>query len=273
MSKKFLFLVEGQETEPDIIGTVFERYGFNSVKANRQTIDGSIEFNISELSDNKDNIVIAQAYNNRLEDVLKKYQDRYCDLGKLFSKDESLFAGIFLIFDVDHTSMDSLNELFGKFNNESDGLLLVNSPCIEVLSEPDRVQELIIREHFKEYKKERRSKINEQYHCTITKYICDHFEENVVKFLTQNYEEFNENNISLHPQLVIEQINLKNERNADGSAIIRYFTTVIYVAIAFVKGLLKQENNYPLVLAFFLEMGKKDVKQGKDSASPEWSSL
>ena len=49
----------------------------------------------------------------------------------------------------------------------------------------------------------------------------------------------------------MDQINRMNVRNEDGSALYRYFTTVVYVAIAYMKGLTSRIDNYKDVRNFF----------------------
>ena len=158
------------------------------------------------------------------------------------------FSGIFLIFDVDHCSNDKLEILSECFNNESDGLLLVSSPCIEVLSEPERTSVLNIKKTFEEYKKERNAAICPIHNCSVIDYICENFEKLIIEFITKNRNDFN---VSEHPRLVVKRINESNIRKPDNSATIRYFTTVIYVAIAYMKGLTKEVDNYKTVKSFF----------------------
>ena len=65
------------------------------------------------------------------------------------------------------------------------------------------------------------------------------------------YAEFHDDNVIEHPHLVVDRINQMNVRNDDGSALYRYFTTVVYVAIAYMKGLTAKVDNYKTVRDFF----------------------
>ena len=64
-----------------------------------------------------------------------------------------------------------------------------------------------------------------------------------------------------HPRLVVDKINKMNDRinykNEKGKIITecfyRYFTTVIYVFIAYINGLTIQIDNYDIVYNFFKE--------------------
>lgn len=66
-----------------------------------------------------------------------------------------------------------------------------------------------------------------------------------------NRYEFDELNILEHPGLVIEKINKENFRSED-QVIYRYFTTVLYVALAYICGKTKQIENYLEVREFLL---------------------
>ena len=76
-------------------------------------------------------------------------------------------------------------------------------------------------------------------------------------FLKQNYIDFNEPNIMEHPSLVIKKINQENIRE-DNYVYYRYFTTVIYVCIAYALGLTKQIENYNEVYSFFKSYIKEE---------------
>ena len=59
-----------------------------------------------------------------------------------------------------------------------------------------------------------------------------------------------------HPRLIVEKINCLNERvnlpnRCDSYVIYRYFSTVVYVAIASSRGLTREIENYGIVKSFF----------------------
>ncbi len=245
-------MVEGEKAEPILLENVLKRYGFNCIKTTQQAIDGSIELDVKKFVNGYNNVVIAQAAKNMISSFLKLVEKyKYFDFNNALtiSDDGSLvYAGVFMIFDVDHTAKDVLSNAMRKFNNENEGLLLVSSPCIEVMADYGREKELEIKEHVKEYKKE----LNRRYPNGALQYIIGNFESLAIKFLDQNRKDFNEENIMNHPQLVVDAINSLNTRNADGSALYRYFTTVIYVAIAYLHGLTREISNYSAVREFFI---------------------
>ena len=87
-------------------------------------------------------------------------------------------------------------------------------------------------------------------------YIKDNFNELMLFFLRKNQRDFGENNIMEHPRLILESINTNNVRvncpnREDSYVVYRYFSTVIYVAIAYANGLTREIDNYRLVEGFF----------------------
>ena len=162
-----------------------------------------------------------------------------------------------MIYDVDHNDNEDVELMFNKFNNESDGLLLLNSPCLEVLADinVDEKRELKFN-HLNEYKKSLNKYHNLNGNENSVKYIINHFNEIMMHFLEMNKKEFNENNIMEHPRLIKDKINLDNERvnckkKEDSYVIFRYFTTVLYVAIAYANKLTNEIDNYEIVHSFF----------------------
>ena len=64
-----------------------------------------------------------------------------------------------------------------------------------------------------------------------------------------------------HPRLIIDYINKYNERvnyskdTGDESYVIyRYFTTVVYVFIAYINGLVREIDNYDIVYQWLSDM-------------------
>ncbi len=245
----YLLIVEGQKGEYEVFAPVLERYGFNVVHSKKlqSWASAHIGFDITELNDDKNNIVIAQAPKNRLGELLKLDSADF-DFDLAFKRQ---FNGIFLIFDVDHTSNDDLERMIRIHSDETDkGLLLVSSPCIEILSEPERKNILRV-SHLRDYKKERNIFCSDvlKLGCNAIKYIADNFESLALQFLELNYFEFNEPNVMEHPQLVVNKINVENERT-DKLVVYIYFTTVVYVLIAVIFGLNREIENYGLIKKF-----------------------
>lgn len=257
MTKNFLIITEGISTEPTILESIFKKYGFNVVKSEPIKIneeDDPFDLCFSELSEKSDNVIIAQGPRNRIRDFLMLANKNKQDIDRYFIKLKRNFAGVFLVYDVDHTLKDDLEEMCNKYNDETSGLLLLSSPCIEILSEPDRIKK-IETEHLKTYKKERREWASFNYSKSIENYIIENFEDLVLKFIKKNCEESESNNIMDHPDFVLKQINKFNDRTFVSKDVLpvvyRYFTTTIYVCIAYIKGITKQIENSDEVIKFF----------------------
>ena len=255
MSKSFLLIVEGAKTEKNILQSVFMKYGFNVVCKEQMHIDDDIneyaDFEKTRLSDDKDTVVIIQGIRTRISELMQQYQSQTSDFEKLFGEFREKFAGIFFIYDVDHTSNEDLKKMFDKFQDETSGMLLVSSPCIEIMHEPKRTKELYV-QHLKKYKAASNVECHKIHQKSVAEYIIDNFETLALEFISKNYIESNLSNVMEHPQFVIEQINKTNDRSAeDGSVLYRYFTTVVYVCIAYINGLVKEFDNIETVKNFF----------------------
>ncbi len=257
MTKNFLIITEGIRTEPDILETVFNRYGCNVLRKERIRVsddDHSFDFDISELSEGRINIVIVQGPRNRIHDFLALIDSRTDDIERMFSGFERIFSGVFLVYDVDHTSKDELAQMFEKFCDESSGLLLLSSPCIEILSETER-EDPIVTDHLKTYKAERNVWAQNNFRKSAKDYIIENFERQVIYYINRNCEESGSKNVMEHPAFVLQRINALNERgfvSKDVQPVIyRYFTTVLYVCVAYILGLTKEIENSDTVLDFF----------------------
>ena len=200
----------------------------------------------------KNNIVVIQGPRNRISDLLKLFKKEHISLDKWLLKSYGIFAGVFWIYDVDHTTKEELDEMFNNFQDESTrGLLLVSSPCIEVVADINRTNELNCG-HLYEYKKEMNLKLEKICGKHTKQYIIDNFERLILYYLEKNFKESNNPNIMEHPSFIVKKINELNERGDPTIVLYRYFTTVIYCSIAFIFGLTKEIDNYEIVKNFFL---------------------
>ena len=259
MTKNFLLIVEGEVTEKDIMTSVFERYGIEVYDKGKLDLNNARaeELTIKQFSVPADrNIILLQGPKNRIHDWLKDINNKTEDFERFFNNLDGLFAGIFVIYDVDHTSKDDLLEMFNKFNDEtSNGLLLLSSPCIEVMVDKERKSDLMVT-HLKEYKIELNTKYNKEYKCSAKQFIVKNFESLALYYLEKNVEELHCKNVMEHPALILSKINELNERtfvSSDNQPVhYRYFTTVIYVCIAYIYGLTKEAENAGEVKKFLL---------------------
>ncbi len=262
MNKKFLLIVEGKETEKTILKSVLEKCDVDVYICEQIDINANIDDLFANLynTSKKDKIYVVQGPRNRIRDWLRYMKRNEEDFELFFNGMEGLFAGVFIIYDVDHTSNEELEEMFEKYNDETDkGLLLLSSPCIEVFSDVERKEDLICN-HLKEYKKELNIKFNQAGFESAEKYIMQNFDKLALYYIDKNTTESGLNNIMEHPRFVISKINELNDRGTDfdGEEWVhyRYFTTVIYVCIAYINGLVKEIDNVTLVKNFFAEREK-----------------
>lgn len=252
----YLLLVEGAKTEINIFQRVLERYGMKVVSRSQlQSFSDlrDIDLDRIELQGEKGVVLIVQAPRNRLSDLLRYYERADVDLHIAFGGRDTPFNGVFLVFDVDHTSREDLIRMFSTHNDETDkGLLLISSPCIEIMTEPGRTEELKT-DHLRKYKHQRNDYISNTLKLGISaeQYISDNFEKLAVDFLDQNRTEFNDTNVMNHPEEVIRLVNERNERTEE-EVVYRYFTTVVYVLFACVFGLNVQIDNYDALRDFLI---------------------
>lgn len=258
MSKNFLLIVEGAVTEKSILESVLKECNAIVVSCDQIDLQADIEDLFAGIYDtsNDDKIYIIQGHRNRIRDWLKSMKTSEEDFEHFFSEIEGQFAGVFIIFDVDHTSKEDLEEMYNKYNDEtSNGLLLLSSPCIEVLADTKRT-EPFEGMHLSKYKALLNTEFSNAGLGSAEKYIIDNFNELALFYLDKNTNESGLQNVMLHPQFVLTKINELNEREYESRevqpVIYRYFTTVLYVCIAYINGLVKEFENVQIVKNFFL---------------------
>ena len=252
MSRHILLIVEGAVTEPKVFGKIFKKYGFEVIKKGKlnKTLENSeYLINSNEYKKENNTITIVQGTHSMLNHVIKSYDANTDNFESFFTECSDCYNGIFFVYDVDHTTNENLERLSIILNNETEGMLLLSSPCLEILSEPKRINPIEVNK-LREYKKERNIECHEVYKKDTLSYIIENFESLILYFLEQNFKDFNEPNIMNHPSLIINKINQNNIRE-ESYVNYRYFTTVIYVCIAHALGLTKQIENYNDVYHFF----------------------
>lgn len=255
MSKKFLFIVEGEKTEKNILIDILTMYGFKPINIKDKLNLKSFNFTNYCFTDDDetDCVYIVQGPKNRISELLNDYNSKSDDIDKFFFNVNQNFAGIFIIYDADHNEANQLNKFYEIFNDETDqGILLLSTPCIEVLGDEEQDEFRCLK--FRDYK----AKLNTYHHnkdkCNVEDYIKQRFNELLIHFIKKNTSEFNETNIMMHPQEIIKHHNKTNviysEKEGKQSTI-RYYSTVIYVAIAYMLGLTREIDNSQVVLRHF----------------------
>lgn len=258
--KNFLFITEGSEDEQTVLEKILNKYGFHTCV--NHTFINAEGLKNTELSLKKDNVVIIQGPRNRISDFIKHFNKQQEDIESFFHYAKNHFQAIFLFYDVDHNEPDEINKMHALFNDESSGMLLLSSPCLEVLGDFDLKRQPLFYHHLSEYKHELNTYHNHNNKTNTINYIVDNFEQLVIHYLDKNRNDFNADNIMEHPNLVIPLINRLNDRInkekcEESYVVYRYFTTVLYVAIAYINGLTRMVDNYQMVRDFFVSMAKK----------------
>ena len=258
MNNNILLIVEGKKDEKTIFENVFKKYGFRIERVETKfTIKGIRgEFEKFDFSNEEGTIVVLEAPRNRLHGFLKYINDNCGDIERALNYSKSFFQGIFLIFDVDHNDEIDIITMFEKFNNENDGMLLLSSPCFEVLGDKNQIIKGKKLKHLSEYKKQLNIFHEKNHKCNTLEYIIRKFDNLILEVVERNTQELDSKNVMEHPQLIIDLINKHNERynsnNEELSYVVyRYFTTVIYVAIAYAHNLTIEIDNVDIVKSFF----------------------
>lgn len=264
-TRRYLLFVEGYD-EKELFSSLLIKEGFNVYSSDKKIKINEINnyINKSYYSKKNDNVIIIQTPNNRIHDLIINFNKDDSSIEKLIKENSSSFNGIFLIFDVDHNSNEDIEKMFNTFNDESEGLLLLNSPCLEVIS--DNKEEYLERrfKHLKEYK----SIIHQEICKNSSKKYIEIIKENIYKymlfFLNKNEKDFSEKNIMEHPRLIKEYINKYNirvnKKDKEKSYVIyRYYSTVLYVFISYIKGLTKEIENTEIVRDYLKRKNKYEL--------------
>lgn len=258
--RNYLIIVEGEKTEKDILEAVFQKYNFEVNRCGKMNLSigdshAKYSFDSDLFESQKEKIILVQGERNRLSDWLKLINECEFDYSAAFREYVDGFAGVFVLFDLDHNSNDVIDKMMQKFNSETDiGLLLLSSPCIEVMSDHEHTEIRV--NHLKEYKARCNNRSHNDHAMSAKEYIIKNFEQIAVNYLEENTHDFKEKNVMEHPKLVASKINQMNIRdwdeNGEQYVLCRYFTTVVYVCVAYIMGLTKEIENSETVKQFLL---------------------
>lgn len=258
MPSDFLVIVEGEKTEKTILEDALKKYGFNFILSDEKLdIEDIGQFSKLDFSNDKENVVVIQGPRNRIHDFLLYFKRHpNIDTERVFRFKPHFFQGIFIVYDVDHNDEKDIEEMFNIFNNEhGNGLLLLSSPCIEVIGDEDFEIRRGKWKHLKEYKKQLNIYCQNRFKCSgIEDYIKKNFSKEMVRLLDKNRADFKEDNIMEHPQRIIEFINKNNIRNNeedDKYVFYKYFSSVFYIILAFIAGKTREIDNYEEVRKFY----------------------
>lgn len=263
--KNYLIIVEGAKTEQSIFEYVLPQYDLNVV-INKEKLNNDCDFTKTTFSNDKENVIVIEGPKNRIKDVLHCTETN-TDINRLFEESTIFFAGIFLVYDVDHNDNEILDAAYQKFNNTSDGLLILNVPCVEVLAEYD-FERIFESNEISNYKSILNDYYSKKQGVNAIDYVKQYFNFIMINFLEKNFQEFYEFNsewevedVSLHPFFLKEMHSRHNEIYSNSFVRFRYFATVLYVIIANIKGFFRNSNNYQIVLEYFKNIEIKVMDQ------------
>lgn len=246
----YLIIVEGAVEEESILRPTLEKNNFTVIK--HETLNFEFE-NIFEkykkISLEKENnvIIVVQGFRNRLHDFLKMMSE-YDEISEYFNYSKNYFAGIFLVYDVDHTIREDLLDMYEKFNNPSTGLLLISNPCIQVLiDESDGPLEYL---HLIEYKEDLRKKFCNCSNAELIEKISSNMIRSLKKYYLKNRMTFNKDTLDEEVEAVIRHVANSNEVKNDKINKEKYYylTTVIYYIIAYINKYTYRENENELLM-------------------------
>lgn len=244
-------------------------YGYNVI-IEKKKLSVNTTFSQTVYENNKDIIYVIQGPKNRINELLKN-NTSFIDVNRHFYHHLMKFSAIFLVYDVDHNTNKELENAYQYFNNISDGLLILNVPYLEALAEYN-MNRVYKSTNFTDYKKILNQYYNDKFHLNVKEYIMLHFNELLLNHLQRNYELFlknhtlhDVNDVTMHVQYLLEITNNENIRKGNSKenyeVIIRFYSTVLYVILCYLKGFAKKRNNYYLLLKYLIQEEKNRINQ------------
>lgn len=181
-------MVEGEKDEVRIFTHVLNKHGYKVV-SELPKLDFTTRgkpLGLELFSNNRADVYILNSKPNRLTEIIKHFNAETDTFSKALGfKHSDTFQGIFLIYDVDHNENNPLQEAFACLNNEEEGLLLIQSPCLEVLGDDENIPipERKMTHISKDYKTELNLYHERAHHCNTIDYIEKNFEKLALRFL------------------------------------------------------------------------------------------
>ena len=269
MSKKYLAIVEGEDMEPEILEYALSTYyGFNVLRADNRLSSLPLGFKKTLIYDGNDEFYIVQGRRNRIKELLKEtLEETHSSIERAFSNEN--FAGIFLVYDVDHNSNEEIEEARGRFNNISDGLLTLSVPCVECVLEKDFKP--YVSSSYKGYKTAKNEWCTEQAGVSSKEFIKYEFNRLMIENLLRNKKVFAKeslpepNDVSLHGEYSLDlnaRYNIRTGRSEkDYRVEISYYASVLYLILLHVKGHARYSDSFDSLLAFFYSKQREIEKR------------
>jgi len=265
--KKYLAIVEGKSMECEVLEYGLSTYGFqvndNLIK-DYKLDDYSNMFTVKCLENRDKQFVILQSNQSRIKDFINTIDKDSSDISRLLVGNE--FVSIFLIFDIDHNTKEEIEASFYKFNEPSTGLLILSSPCFEVIApcSNDKQYEGI---SFKKFKTSKSTYYSDNYHISTKDYIKYSFNELLIHHLKNNKDKYDiegfqeVNDVTYHPEYIIILSNKYNIREGSDELSYKvnytYFSSILYVVLLYLFDFARYTNSYTKLLDFLINKQKE----------------
>jgi hypothetical protein len=177
-----LAIVEGKETEHDIIESILLKFNFRNMNLPIEVEKTDYNLRCFESKTYDARYFVVTGPNPQVISTLRAFDSLSEDLSFEFGLERFIIESTFIVYDLDFANPNILDILFQKnYSTPQDGYLLINSPCVEVVFDEVRNSYVGVP---REYKKVVRSQIKATYDFTIT--IDEYLLLNVLKFLLNN---------------------------------------------------------------------------------------
>ena len=240
-----LVVSEGKNPELLILEHVFKALGFRFEACEKDT-DFSNAFRqyfdtTYVIGQNEDDVVyFVHLKNPRAEKLLKDLKgENNKSLPELISNQAHFFKATFLLHDVDHYYVDSLQDI-GKICYAPEvGQLVLSIPCIEAINDT-------MDEHEgsyalpSAYQNEVSASIKEE----PSKYFMEHTKELLLYHLNKNAKRFDDNLFIVHQDELSNSLDEFYHIDEEADKLVySYFTSLVYIVLGVVKDLHIQDDS------------------------------
>ncbi len=224
-----LVIVEGEVTEIKILENFFKKMGLEVIKEEKYQKFSKLTF-----SNEKNTVYLIPGPNPQVASVIKEFKSSEDELYKYFGISETIALN-FIVYDVDTTKIEDIDELYETYNTPDVGLIVLSNPCFEVIAD----KELKKIEGFpKKYKKD----IYKQCGGISEKGFVNFVNENIIDLLifhiNLNRYRYNSNNVLDHTKKAYKS--LSDNTCINESYEYKELFSVLYVLFAYMRGLVSK---------------------------------
>lgn len=242
-------------------------YGFqvndNLIKDYR-LYDYSNKFSVKCLENLDKQFIILQGNKSRIKDLVDDINNESNEINRLLIGEN--FVSIFLIFDIDHNTKEQIEYAFSRFNDSSTGLLILSSPCFEVIA-PYSNDLPYESNSFKNFKSLKSTYYSNNYHISTKDYIKYNFNELLIYHLKNNRDKYNieafqeVDDLTYHPEYIVLLSNKYNIREGSDELSYKvnytYFSSILYVVLLYLFDFARYTDSYTKLLDFLINKQKE----------------